>query len=82
MKGWLLLVISMSTNLNVLIAYNDIYIYAFSRRFIQSDLQCIQDIHFLSVYVFPGIEPTTFALLTQRSTTEQQEHKGMCAPNL
>ncbi len=26
-----------------------IYIYAFSRRFIQSDLQCILAIHFLSV---------------------------------
>ncbi len=40
--------------------------------FIQSDLQCIQDIYFLSVCV--GIEPTTFALLTQCSTTEPQEH--------
>ncbi len=39
--------------------------------FIQSDLQCIQVIHILSVCVF---EPTTFALLTQRSTTEPQEH--------
>ncbi len=28
--------------------------------FIQSDLQCIQAIHFLTVCVFPGIEPTTF----------------------
>ncbi len=29
-----------------------IYIYAFSRCFIQSDLQCIQAMHFLSVCVF------------------------------
>ncbi len=43
--------------------------------FIQSDLQCIQAIHFfLSVCVFLGIKPTTFALLTQWSTTEPQEH--------
>ncbi len=41
--------------------------------FIQSDLQCIQVIHFLSVCVFPDLEPTTFALLTQCSTTEPQE---------
>ncbi len=43
--------------------------------FIQSDLQYIQVIHFLSVHVFLGIEPTTFALLTQcsnhRSTVAQ-----------
>ncbi len=44
--------------------------------FIQSDLQCIQAIIFLSVCVFSmGIKPTTFALLTQCSTTEPQEHK-------
>ncbi len=43
--------------------------------FIQSDLQCIQVIHFYCLYVcFLGIEPTTFALLTQCSTTEPQEH--------
>ncbi len=36
--------------------------------FIQSDLQCIQAIHFfVSMCVPLGIEPTTFALLTQRS---------------
>ncbi len=44
--------------------------------FIQSDLQCI--IHgytFFYQYVCSlGIEPTTFALLTQCSTTEPQEH--------
>ncbi len=36
--------------------------------FIQSDLQCIQAIHFFCQYVCSlGIEPTTFALLTQCS---------------
>ncbi len=39
--------------------------------FIQSELQYIQVIHFFCQYVcFLGIEPTTFALLTQCSTTE------------
>ncbi len=43
--------------------------------FIQSDLQCIQVIHVLSVHVFPGNwTHTTFALLKQCSTTEPQEH--------
>ncbi len=41
--------------------------------FSQSDLQCIQVIHFLSECVFPG-NRTTFVLLTQCSTTEPQEH--------
>ncbi len=46
-----------------------------SDAFIQSDLQCIQAIHFLSVCVCSlGIEPTTFALLTQCCTPEPQEH--------
>ncbi len=47
-----------------------IYIYAFSRCFFPKWLQAI---HFVSV-CFLGIEPTTFALLTQCSTTEPQEH--------
>ncbi len=43
--------------------------------FIQSDLQCIQAMHLYCLYVCSlGIEPTTFALLTQCSTTEPQEH--------
>ncbi len=43
--------------------------------FIQSDLQCIQAIHLYCQYVCSlGIKPTTFALLTQCSTTEPQEH--------
>ncbi len=42
--------------------------------FIQSDLQCIQAIHVFVSVCSQGIEPTTFALLTQCSTTEPQEH--------
>ncbi len=43
--------------------------------FIQSDLQCIQAIHLYCQYVCSlGIEPTTFALLTQCSTSEPHEH--------
>ncbi len=42
--------------------------------FIQSDLQCIQAIHFVSMCSL-GIEPTTFALLKQCSTTEPQEQE-------
>ncbi len=42
--------------------------------FIQSDLQCIQAVHLYCQYVCSlGIEPTTFALLKQCSTTEPQE---------
>ncbi len=43
--------------------------------FIQSDIQFIQVIMFFCQYVcFLGIEPTTFVVLTQYSTTEPQEH--------
>ncbi len=46
-----------------------------AEAFIQSNLQCIQAIHLYCQYVCSlGIEPTTFALLTQCSTTEPQEH--------
>ncbi len=38
--------------------------------FIQSDLHCIQAIHFLSVCVPWELNPQPFALLTQCSTTE------------
>ncbi len=39
-----------------------------AEAFIQSDLQCIQVIHLYCQYVCSlGIEPTTFALLTQCS---------------
>ncbi len=48
------------------------YIYAFSRRFYQSNLQYIQVIHVLCV---PWeLNPQPFALLTQCSTTDPQEH--------
>ncbi len=50
--------------------------------FIQSDLQWIQAIHFCHYVCSLGIEPTTFALLTQCSTTEPQEHKKIdCKKN-
>ncbi len=43
--------------------------------FIQSDLQCIQDIYvFISMCVPWELNPQPFALLTQCSTTEPQEH--------
>ncbi len=44
-----------------------------AEAFIQSDLQCIQAIHFFVSMCSLGIEPMTFALLTQCSTTEPQE---------
>ncbi len=43
--------------------------------FIQSDLQYIQAIHLLSVIVIWEMNLKPFALLTQCSTTEPQEHK-------
>ncbi len=45
--------------------------------FIQSDLQCIQAIHLLSVCVSWELNLQPFALLTQCSTTEPQEHLDM-----
>ncbi len=56
------------------------YIYAFSRRFypkrltVHSGYICIVSMCFL------GIKPTTFALLTQCSTTEPQEHVPHLTP--
>ncbi len=48
--------------------YYYIYIMHLADAFIQSDLQCIQAIHLFCQYVYSlGIEPTTFALLTQCS---------------
>ncbi len=42
--------------------------------FIQSDLQCIQAIHFCQYVCVPWeLNPQPFALLTQCSTTEPQE---------
>ncbi len=64
---------------NILIYWDaPVYIFTFMRladAFIQSDLKCIQAIHLYCQYVCSlGIKPTTFALLTQCSTTEPQEH--------
>ncbi len=42
--------------------------------FIQSDLQSIQVIQFCQYVCSLGIEPTTFALLMQCSTTDPQDH--------
>ncbi len=42
--------------------------------FIQSNLQYIQVIHFFLSVCSLGIKPKTFALLTQSSATEPQEH--------
>ncbi len=46
----------------------------FADAFIQSDLQCIQAIHFVSMPVPWELRPQPFALLTQCYTTEPQEH--------
>ncbi len=46
----------------------------FTDAFIQSDLQCIQVIHFVSMCVPWKLNPQPFVLLTQCSTTEPQEH--------
>ncbi len=65
--------------------YIYIYIYIYTHHthtfmnlasaFIQSDLHCIQAIHFFCQYVCSlGMNPQPFALLTQCSTTEPQEH--------
>ncbi len=52
-----------------------IYIYAFSRRFYPKRLTVHSGYTFFCQYVCSlGIEPTTFALLTQCSTTEPREH--------
>ncbi len=45
--------------------------------FIQSDLQCIQDIYFVSMCPPWESNPQPFALLTQCSTTEPQEHQDL-----
>ncbi len=44
--------------------------------FIQSDLQCIQAIYFVSMCVPWELNPQLFALLMQCSTTEPQEYIG------
>ncbi len=53
--------------------YNYIYIYAFSRRFYPKQLTVHSGYTCFCQYMCSlGIEPTTFALLTQCSTTEPQ----------
>ncbi len=47
--------------------------------FIQSDLQYIQAIHVVSICVRWELNPQPFALLTQCSTTEPQEHNKVLA---
>ncbi len=55
-----------------------IYIYAFSRRFYPKRLTVHSCYTYFCQYMCSlGIEPTTFALLTQCSTTEPQEHAYM-----
>ncbi len=56
-----------------------IYIYAFSRRFYLKQLTVHSGYTFFCQCVCSlGIEPTTFALLTQCSNTEPQEHFQTC----
>ncbi len=51
------------------------YIYAFSRRFYPKRLTVHSGYNIFCQYMCSlGIESTTFALLTQCSTTEPQEH--------
>ncbi len=57
------------------LSVNYIYIYAFSRRFYPKRLTVHSGYTLFCQYACSlGIEPTTFALLTQCSTTEPQEH--------
>ncbi len=52
-----------------------IYIYAFSRTVLSKVTYSAFRLYIFYQYVCSlGIEPTTFALLTQCSTTEPQEH--------
>ncbi len=54
------------------------YIYAFSRPFYPKRLTVHSGYTFYCQYMCSlGIEPTTFALLTQCSTTEPEEIRGM-----
>ncbi len=53
-----------------------IFIYAFSRHFYPKRLTVHSGYIFFVSMCSLGIEPTTFALLTQCSTTEPQEHES------
>ncbi len=61
---------------NKCIVSNDyIYIYAFSRCILSKATYSAFRLYIYCQHVCSmGIEPTTFALLTQCSTTEPQEH--------
>ncbi len=61
-----------NNTVHAFILEKSIYIYIFSRRFIQSDLQAIHC--FVSICVPWELNPQPFAPLTQCSTTEPQEH--------
>ncbi len=52
-----------------------IYIYAFSRRFYPKRLTVHSGYTFFLYVCSLGIEPTTFAVLMQYTTTEPQEHR-------
>ncbi len=55
------------------------FIYIYQTIFIQSYLQCIQDIILISMCVPWELNPQPFVLLTQCSTTEPQEHYALWA---
>ncbi len=59
-----------------------IYIYAFSRRFYPKQYNTFRLYIFCQYVCTLGIEPTTFALLTQCSTTEPQEHTVLRTHNI
>ncbi len=61
---------------NVSVPFQKVLHLHLSDAFIQSDLQWIQAIHFffISMCVPWELNPQPFALLTQCSTTEPQEH--------
>ncbi len=52
-----------------------------ANAFIQSDLQCIQATH-IHMCVPWELNPQPFALLTQCSTTEPQEHSNTNPPKI
>ncbi len=59
---------------NVRLAFTFIFTFMhLADAFIQSNLQCIQAIHFFNTCVHWELNPQPFALLTQCSTTEPQE---------
>ncbi len=61
------------------VMYIYIHIYAFSRRFYPKQLTVQSGYTFYYQYACSlGIDPQLFALLTQCSTTEPQEHTQEC----